>query len=168
MPLTFNAMFLKHRPGISEIEAPDKENEWRFQAWEAKIKAHAWVRTLWQSAVGGQTAQMNQVGWKADRKQNSLGNAALFTNTPTTRGDILGQAKENNYLYHNTKGLGCLFLMYLTYHRRIWWRQKNSIGAILCYVKVLLQSLEQLDSLSWTESKSTVIIQIKVDTFSIE
>lgn len=103
-------MFLKHRPGISEIEAPDKENEWRFQAWEAKIKAHAWVRTLLgQSAVGGQTAQMNQVGSKADRKQNSLGNAALFTNTPTTWGDILGQAKENSYLYHNTKGLGCLF-----------------------------------------------------------
>lgn len=103
MPLSLNAMFLKHRLGISEIEAPDKENERRFQAWEAKIKAHAWVRTLWQSAVGGQTAQMNQAGWKADRKQNSLGNAALFTNTPTTRWDIHGKAKENSYLYQNIK-----------------------------------------------------------------
>lgn len=126
MPLSFNAMFLKHRLRISEKAAPDKENEWCSQAWEAKIKAHAWVRTLWQSALGGQTAQMNQVGWKADRKQNSLENAALFTNTPTTRRDIHGQAKENSYLYHHIKCLGCLFFyIYLTHHKSIWWREKK-------------------------------------------
>lgn len=32
MPLSFNAMFLKHRLGISEVEALDKENERYFQA----------------------------------------------------------------------------------------------------------------------------------------
>lgn len=48
---------------------------------------------------------MNQVGWKADRKQNSLGNAALFTNTPTRQEDIHGQAKENSNLHCDSKWL---------------------------------------------------------------
>lgn len=71
-------------------------------------------------------------------------------------------------------GWAVFFFIYLTYHRIIWWRwsiwrrQKNSIGAILLLCKSFLQSPEQLHSSSWTKSKSTAIIQIKVDTFSKE
>lgn len=46
--LSFNAMFLKRRLRITEIETTDKEREIHPQAQEAKVKAHAWVRMPWR------------------------------------------------------------------------------------------------------------------------
>lgn len=44
MPLSFNAVFLKRRLGITEIETTDKESELHPRAGKAKVKAHAWLR----------------------------------------------------------------------------------------------------------------------------